>query len=53
VHEPGPAAALTVNRKAFETLPGDLQEIVRRAAGDAPLCRDHRCGRRACVQGRS
>ena len=37
VHEPGPAAALTVNRKAFETLPGDLQEIVRRAAGDEAL----------------
>jgi TRAP-type mannitol/chloroaromatic compound transport system substrate-binding protein len=37
VHEPGPAAALTVNRKAFEALPGDLQEIVRRAAGDEAL----------------
>ncbi|HEX9648125.1 MAG TPA: TRAP transporter substrate-binding protein [Alphaproteobacteria bacterium] len=37
VHEPAPAGALTVNRKAFEALPADLQEIVRRAAGDEAL----------------
>ncbi len=34
VHEPGPAAALTINREAWEALPKDLQAIVRRAAGD-------------------
>ncbi len=34
VHEPGPALSLTVNRKAFDELPADLQRIVERAAGD-------------------
>ena len=29
--------ALTVNRAAFERLPADLREIVRRAAGDEAL----------------
>lgn len=31
-HELGPALELIVNKKAFETLPSDLQEIVRGAA---------------------
>ena len=34
VHEPGPALGLTINAKAFEELPTDLQAIVQRAAGD-------------------
>ena len=34
VHEPGPALGLTINAKAFEKLPTDLQAIVQRAAGD-------------------
>ena len=34
VHAPGPAAGLTVNAKAFEALPADLQAIIQRAAGD-------------------
>ena len=33
MHEPGPAFSLLVNRAAFDTLPGDLQAIVRAAAG--------------------
>jgi TRAP-type mannitol/chloroaromatic compound transport system substrate-binding protein len=37
IHEPAPAGALTVNRAAFDSLPADLQEIVRRAAGDEAL----------------
>ena len=34
VHEPGPAISLTVRRDAFNALPGDLQAIVRKAAGE-------------------
>ena len=37
VHEPGPALGLTINTKAFEELPADLQAIVKRAAGDEAL----------------
>jgi len=33
IHEPGPANPLTVNRKAYEALPSELQAIVRQAAG--------------------
>jgi TRAP-type mannitol/chloroaromatic compound transport system substrate-binding protein len=32
VHEPGPAAALTIGREAWESLPADLQAILRLAA---------------------
>ena len=34
VHEPGPGLSLTVNRAAYDALPGDLQAIVRMAAGE-------------------
>ena len=34
VHEPGPAISLTVRRESFDALPGDLQAIVRQAAGE-------------------
>ena len=34
VHEPGPGIALTVGRGAYDSLPGDLQAILRKAAGD-------------------
>jgi TRAP-type mannitol/chloroaromatic compound transport system substrate-binding protein len=34
VHEPGPSNPLTVNRKAYDALPRDLQAIVRQAAGN-------------------
>ena len=37
VHEPGPAGALTINAKAFDSLPRDLQAIIQRAAGDEAL----------------
>ena len=33
VHEPGPANPLSVNTKAYDALPSDLQAIVRQAAG--------------------
>ncbi len=36
-HEPGTAFELLVNKKAFESLPSDLQEIVRTAAARANI----------------
>ena len=34
IHEPGPSLSLTVNREAWDALPGDLQAILRYAAGE-------------------
>ncbi len=34
VHEPGPANPLSVNARAYDALSGDLQAIVRQAAGN-------------------
>lgn len=34
VHEPGPAAAITVNNEAYDALPTAFQEMLKRAAGD-------------------
>ena len=34
VHEPGPSLSLTVNREAYDALPGDLRAILRYAAGE-------------------
>ncbi|MCS6989145.1 MAG: TRAP transporter substrate-binding protein [Chloroherpetonaceae bacterium] len=36
-HEPGSALELIVNKKAFESLPSDLQEIIRTAAARANI----------------
>ncbi len=34
VHEPGPGVAVTVNKEAYEALPSQFQEMIRRATGD-------------------
>ena len=34
IHEPGPALSLTIRRDAYDALPGDLQLIVQKAAGE-------------------
>jgi len=39
-HEPGPGLEVTVNREAYESLPADLQAVVRYAAGSVAKTTD-------------